>query len=103
MWPRSEPERTASTNLRICEQHSEHVGHDIAAIDQHAGPRAIAQRRVQHRALFGVIDALAGEHRCDLRRHARMLGQRQEQRQRLLDDAVLGVIQEQTAASVENF
>jgi hypothetical protein len=58
---------------------------------------AVAQRHVQHRAVFGVVDLLAGEHALAPVRHIGFLGQLQQQAHGLIGDAVLRVVQQQLA------
>ena len=49
---------------------------------------------MQDGAVFGDVDLFAAKHGVDARLQARFLGQLQEQLERLIGDAVLGVIEE---------
>ena len=55
-----------------------------------------AQRRVQHGALLGDVDLVSAEHRVDALAQSAVLRQRHQQAQRLIGDAVLGVVQIQS-------
>ncbi len=52
-----------------------------------------AQRDVQHRAVLGDVDLLAAEHRVDPRAQPAFLGELDQQRERLVGDAVLRVVE----------
>ena len=54
-----------------------------------------AQRHVQHGAVLGDVDLLAAEHGVDALAQAALRGEVQQQAQRLVGDAVLGVVQVQ--------
>ena len=62
--------------------------------------RSIAQRDVQHRALFGEVDRLAGEHLIAQRLDAGLARQAEQRRHRILRDQVLRVIDEQVVADL---
>ena len=67
--------------VHLC-QHALHVHRDIAPAVHH---RLIgAQRHMQHRAVFGVVDGFAVEHAFDPRWQAARLRQRRQQRQRFI-------------------
>jgi hypothetical protein len=70
------------------------LGHHVLAGDADRPIRAVAQRYVQHRASFGDVDRLAGEHCLDALGETGLAGEGKEKRQRLVDDAVLGKIEE---------
>ena len=69
-----------------------HLGHDVDAIDDEARAGWSAQRRVQGRALLGRVDRIAAEHRVDSRAQAAAVGESEQQPERLVVDAVLGVV-----------
>jgi hypothetical protein len=50
---------------------------------------------VQHRAVLGDVDPVAAEHRLDAAAQVRLLGEPDEQLDRLVGDPVLGVVQVQ--------
>ena len=56
-------------------------------------PLRRAQGHVQDRALLGDVDLLAAEHGVDPRPQAGFLGELQEQFERFVRDAILGVVQ----------
>ena len=53
------------------------------------------QRHVEHGAVLGHVDALAGEHRVAPLGDTCLLGERDEKPERLVGDAVLGVVEEE--------
>ena len=69
--------------------------HHVLAVHVDARLRiAVAQRRVQHGAVFGHVDLLAGEHLLDLSLEVRRLGELHERLHRLAVDAVLRIVEE---------
>jgi hypothetical protein len=68
--------------------------HHVLAVHLDARAARGAQGDVQNGALFGDIDPFATEHRVTAGRHVACLGEREEQTQRLLGDAVLRVVKE---------
>jgi len=70
-----------------------HLGHDVDAVGE--DPLALwrAQGGVQNRALLGRVDFLAAEHRFDAPSQAALLGEAQQQPERLRVDAVLRVVE----------
>ena len=62
VWPRQAPLRTASEKARICSRTAHHLRHHVLAVDEDRPVGGVAQRDVQHRAVLGVVDLLAGEH-----------------------------------------
>ena len=71
------------------------LGNDVLAVDHDRLAFGSAQGHVQDGAVFGDVDLLAAEHGVDACFQARFLGQLQQQPQRLVGDAVLGVIEEE--------
>ena len=76
-------------------QHGVHVRHDVLAVDSDLLIPRRAQRHVQHRAVFGDVDLIPAEHRVDALAQAALLGEIEQQFERLVGDAVLGVVQVQ--------
>ena len=76
-------------------EHGVDLGHDVFAVDDDRLALRGAQGHVQDGAIFGDVDLLAAKHGVDPRSQARFLGQLNEQLQRLVRDAVLGVVQEE--------
>ena len=74
-------------------QHRVHLRHDVYAVHDDRGVAWGAQRDVQHRALLGHVDLVATEHRFDSPAQSRLLGELQQQAQRLVGDAVLRVVE----------
>ena len=70
-------------------QNPVHVGDDVLSVDHERRIGRCAQRRVKDRTILGRIDVIAPEHRLDLCRKTRLLGERNEQIQRLGGDEVL--------------
>ena len=68
-------------------------GHDVGAVDDNPLALRRAQGDVEHGALFGHVDLFAAEHRFDARAQAALLGKVQQQPQRFVGDAILGVIE----------
>jgi hypothetical protein len=66
-----------------------HVGQRGLVVCGHWNVGRRAQQEVHHRAIFGAIDRLAGEHRVAVRLQARLAGQRQQQRFGACIDQVL--------------
>ena len=69
-----------------------HVGDDVDAVDLDARPFGSAQRDVEHGAVLGDVDVLAREHRVDAIAQPGPLGEREQQRHRLVGDQVLRVV-----------
>ena len=61
-----------------------HLLDHVDAVDEERAPARHAQRDVQHGAVLGDVDVLAGEHRFAALLHPALLGQRAEQHQRLV-------------------
>ena len=73
-----------------------HGRYDIDAVDNDVLARRRTQANVQHRPVFGVVDFVAAEHRIDAFRHAARDRERQQQPNRFVGDAVLGIVEVQT-------
>ena len=74
-------------------QHRVHLRHDVPAVDVDVCIPGGAQRHVEHRAILGNIDLVAAEHRVDALAQAAVRREIQQQLQRFVGDAVLGVVQ----------
>ena len=68
-------------------------GHDVLAVHDDRRAARRAQRDVQHGAVLGHVDLVAAEHGVDALAQAALLGESTEQRQRLVGDAVLRVVE----------
>src|SRR5262245_31450016 len=69
------------------------LGHDILAVDDDRDSARRAQRDVQDRSIFGHVDLVSPEHGIDALTQAALLSQSAEQRDRLVRDAILGVVE----------
>ena len=74
--PRALPERTASANADMASSTGMNLGHDIVAVDGEALALGRPQRDMQHRAVLGDVDLVAGEHRVAPALDVGCLGQR---------------------------
>jgi hypothetical protein len=75
-------------------QHGLDLGHDIPAVRLDPGVRTVAQGHVEHGAVFGFVDPVAGEHALDRFPQAAALRQLDQQAEGFRGDAVLGVVHE---------
>ena len=82
--------------LRHPVKHGVDFRHHIFSVHEHGFALGRAQGDVQHGAVFGDVDFFAIEHRVHFPAQARFPGQLQEQLERLVGDAILGVIQKQS-------
>ena len=71
--------------------------HDVLAVRHERGVSRRAQRHVQHRALFGDVDLVATEHGVDSRAQAGLVRKLNQEPQRLIGDAILGVVERQAS------
>ncbi len=74
-----------------------HLRDDVLAVDADVGVGGRAERDVQDGAVLRHVDRLAGEHRIAQRLDLGALGEREQKRHRLRDDAVLGIVERQIA------
>jgi len=70
-----------------------YVGHDVLTVGDDHGVRRRAQRHVQHRAVLGDVDVLAGEHRRPQPHQTGLLRELGEQVDGLRRHPLLGVVQ----------
>ena len=73
VWPVQAPLRTCSRERGHAVEHLVHLGPRVRRA------RGRAQRDVEHGAVLGDVDVLAGEHRVDPLAQAALLGQAHEQ------------------------
>ena len=93
--PLHSPLRTASANADIRSSTVVHLGDHVDPVDDERAVARHPQRDVQHGTVLRDVDVLAGEHRVAPLRHAALLGERDEQAQRLVGDPVLRVVEEE--------
>ena len=74
-------------------QHRVDPGHDVVAVDDDGLALRGAQSHVQDGPLLGNVDLLPSEHGIDAGLQAGFLGQPQQERERLIGDAVLRVVE----------
>ena len=101
--PLASPERTASENFCHRVEHRMHVRHHVVAVDQHLRALGLAQRGVQHRAVLGDVDLLAGEHGVAPFLDAGGLGRCGKQFHRLLGDRAFRPVEQQIAVDKREF
>ncbi len=73
-----------------------HLGDDVLSVDVDDGVLGRTQGCMQHRAVLGDVDLLAGKHGLGAALQADLFGQGEEQLQRLVGDAIFRVIEQQT-------
>ena len=76
-------------------EHLVHLGDDVDTVDDERGAARHPQRNVEHGAVLGDVDPLAGEHRVAPLGDTGLLRERDEQPERLVGDAVLRVVEEE--------
>ena len=74
-------------------EHLVHLRHDVDPVDHQRRALRHPERDVQHRPVLGHVDALAGEHLLGVLAEPRLLGELDEQSQRLVSDPVLRVVE----------
>ena len=95
--PRALPERTASANADMALKHLMNLGHDIIAIDGEALAVRRPQRDMQHGAVLGDVDLVAGEHRVAPAFDVGCLGQPSEQRHRFTRHRAFRPVEQEAA------
>ena len=98
VYPRPGAAADLVGKCRHAVEHLVHLRHDVFAVNLDAGAARRAQRDMQNRAFFGIVDLLATEHRVPPRRDAALFGERQEKAQCFGGDAVLRVVEKQAGA-----
>ena len=83
----------ASREVRHPVEHRMNVGHDVLAVDQDRRAARCTQRHVEHGSVLRDVDLLATEHGVDAGAQAGLLGEADEQRQRLISDPVLRIVE----------
>ena len=79
-------------------EHVVHLGDHVLAVDDQACIARQPQRGVQHRPILCHVDPIPAEHRLDPLAQAHVLGQRDQQADGLIGEAMLGVVQIQAGA-----
>ena len=74
-------------------EHGVDLGHHVLAVDDDRRALGRAQRHVQDGAVLGDVDLLAPEHGVDPLAQAGLLGQLQQELERLVGDAILRVVE----------
>ena len=69
------------------------LGHNVLAVDQDRRAARRAQRHVKHGSVLRDVDLLATKHGVDARAQAGLLGEAEEQGQRLIGDPVLRIVE----------
>ena len=87
------PAADAIGKVRHPVEHGMNLRHDVLAVDQDRRAARCAQRHVEHGAFLRDVDLLAAEHGVDAGAQAAVLGEADEQRERLVGDAVLRIIE----------
>ena len=93
VWPVHAPPRTRFGEVRHPVEHRMNLGHDVLAVDQDRRAARRAQRHVEHGSLLRDVDLLAAEHGVDAGAQAALFREADEQRQRLISDPVLRVVE----------
>ena len=93
VWPFHSPLRTRSAKSAILSSTACTSGTTFSPSTTIDRAARRAQRHVQHGAVLGDVDLVAAEHRVDALAQARLLGQLQQQLERLVGDAILRVIE----------
>ena len=76
-------------------EHLVDAGDDVLAVHENRFVPGGAERDVEDGAVFGDVDLLAAEHRVDAFTQAAILGELEQEGERLVGDAVLRVIEVQ--------
>ena len=71
-----------------------HVGHDVAAVDHDGVGALVSEGDVEGGAVLGPVELLTAEHPLDASGKIGLPGEIEEERHRGVDDAVLGVVEE---------
>jgi hypothetical protein len=79
-------------------EHFMHVGHDIVAVEDYCRVPRRAKRHVEHRTSFSGVDLLSAEHRLDAVAQPALVGQSQEETDRVVGDAILRIVEVQAGA-----
>ncbi len=93
VWPFHSPERMRSRERGHAVERLVHLRDDVDAVDDERALARHAQRDVEDGAVLGRVDPVAAEHRLGALAQARLLGQLEEEPQRLVGDAVLRVVE----------
>ena len=74
-------------------QHGMNLGHDVLAVNEDRGAARCTQRYVQYGSVLRDVDLLAPEHVVDAGAQTALLGETDEQWQRLISDPVLRIVE----------
>jgi hypothetical protein len=75
-----------------------HVRHDVHAVDDQRSALRHAERDVEHRAVLGDVDPVAAEHRLPPLGEPRLLGEVDQEANRLVRRTVLRVVEVEAGA-----
>ena len=99
VWPVQRAAAHARREGRHAVEHRMHVRHDVVAVDEDALASGRAQGDVQHRAMLGGVDrGRRGTSRRRVRARPQRVGERQQQRKRLVGDAILRIVEVEAGA-----
>ncbi len=93
VWPLQSPDADPVGEGGHAVEDLVHLVHDVDAVDDERRPFRHAERDVEDRAVLGHVDAVAGEHHVAALLELGLSGELEEQRERLVGDAVLGVVE----------
>ena len=93
VWPFQRPLADVVGEGRHAVEHRVHLGHDVHAVHHDPLARRRPQGDVKHGPLLGHVDLLAAEHGLDASGEAALVGQPQQQPERLVGDAMLRVVE----------
>ena len=92
--------RTTANLLSEARHFIEHFmdsGNDVFAINNNLFALRCTQRNVEYGAVLGDVDLLAGKHRLNAGLESGFFGELKQQLERLISQAILGVIEEDAA------
>src|SRR5712664_434834 len=95
-WPSSVPD--AGRELGHAVEHRVHFGDHVLAVDENRLVAGRPEGHVEHRAVLGHVDLLAAEHGVDALAQPGLLGELDEETERLVGHAVLRVVEVQADA-----
>ena len=93
VWPFHSPERTRSAKAAIRSSTSWTSATTSTPSTTSEAPFGMRKRDVQHRAVLGHVDLLAGEHAVPVPLEPGLLGQLEQQAEGLVGDPVLRVVE----------
>ena len=93
VWPFQAPLRTRFAEVAHLVEHGVDLRNDVLAIHVDRTRPGRTQRHVQHSPVLGDVDALSAEHGVDALAQAGLLGEVDQQLERLIRDAILRVVE----------